>query len=310
MPRRVICRCGKPADFQLHAGGARGSRLVSKIRNAPFRCHLGRLLAQRALQPFWRRLNGLSYWGLGYNNWVSRLNGEDWFAASWAETRRGQPTVVFDVGATEGDFTELLLSLLPEGRFHLFEPNPSTFARLRARYYAKPTIVLNACSVGDASGSIKLYDFADGDGSERASLLSETFSVILREDAAEVSEVEVPMTTLDHYCLTRAIDRIDLLKIDTEGFEKFVLEGACRLINEDKIDVIQLESNEQNVVSGFSIYQLQRTLPKFDIFRLLPRSLTPVVTPDLPYHSRHDIPKYCNLALFRRDAGVIPAGLA
>src|SRR3981081_4363496 len=103
---------------------------LSKVGRIPLRYRIGHYMARKRLQPLWRRLNALSYWGLGYNNWISALNGEDAFGRSWAAKQVGRQPVIFDVGANEGDFTAHLLGLVPGGEFHLFEPSPQTFARL------------------------------------------------------------------------------------------------------------------------------------------------------------------------------------
>ncbi|HXJ03142.1 MAG TPA: FkbM family methyltransferase [Micropepsaceae bacterium] len=275
---------------------------MSLISRPPFRYRLASLLARRGLQPLWQRLNDLSYWGLGYNNWISQLNGEDRFAAGWAQTHKGRPVIVFDIGANEGDFTGVLLPSLPQAEFHLFEPNPPTFARLKSRYGEHSRIHLNACGVGDKPGKAILYDFKSGKGSERASLIAETFSTILHHDSSNLHAAEVPVATLDDYCRDRGIGHIHFLKIDTEGFERFVLEGASECLQQGRVDIIQLEMNEQNVISAFSLHALTQMLPDYDIYRILPGSLAAMVTRNAPYQARFDVPKYANLVLARRGA--------
>ncbi|WP_371270960.1 FkbM family methyltransferase [Flavobacterium sp.] len=56
--------------------------------------------------------------------------------------------------------------------------------------------------------------------------------------------------TLDNYCLKNKIHKIDFLKIDTEGFEIHVLEGAATMIENQAIDRIQLEHGSiQSIIS-------------------------------------------------------------
>ena len=47
--------------------------------------------------------------------------------------------------------------------------------------------------------------------------------------------------TLDDYAEKKNIDTIDILKIDTQGYEDKVLEGANQLLKKNKIKIIQLE---------------------------------------------------------------------
>lgn len=57
-----------------------------------------------------------------------------------------------------------------------------------------------------------------------------------------------------------AWDRRDYLKIDVEGFERFVLEGARGLIGAGRIGLAHLEMNEHNVVSGLNLHMLGKLL--------------------------------------------------
>lgn len=266
----------------------------------PLKYRIGSLLAQRMLQPLWRALNALSYWGLGYNNWYSAANGENKFVARWARQWRGPAPIVFDVGANEGDTTIQFLNAFPGANIHLFEPNPATYSRLSARFSGRKNIVVNHCGVGKAAGHLTLYDF-QGRGSERASFLEESFSELLGAKSDEIRQASVSMVSIDGYCSSNAIEAIDFMKMDVEGFEKFVLEGAADLIAGRRIGIIQLEINEHNVISGFNIYALRKMLPGYGIFRLLPHGLAPVATLSQPYVASNDIPRYANLVAVRDD---------
>ncbi len=57
------------------------------------------------------------------------------------------------------------------------------------------------------------------------------------------SSLEVEVDTLDDYCLTHNMSLIDVLKIDTEGADTWVLYGAERLLEEKKIKHIFFEQN-------------------------------------------------------------------
>jgi hypothetical protein len=68
-------------------------------------------------------------------------------------------------------------------------------------------------------------------------------------------KIEVEMTTLDAYCQQAAINRIDLLKIDVQGFEPSVLKGARETLADRKIGCVVRE------VTFIPVYESQ---PKVD----------------------------------------------
>jgi FkbM family methyltransferase len=274
---------------------------MSQPRSIPLDCRIAGLLARRPLQPMWRLLHKIAFRGLGYHNWVSSLNGEDRFARRWAEKHKlcAIPAVIFDVGANEGDFTANLLGTLSAGsRVFLFEPNPKTFLRLQRRFAGCAEIVLENAGVGAEPGILDLYDLRGGDGTTRASFIPEVITELMGR-TAESSPARV--VTLDEFCCEHVIPCVDFLKIDTEGFEKMVLAGAKGLISEHRVGVIQLEMNEHAVFNGFSLYELHRTLPGFEISRLLSRYREPLIEPGRPYSPRYDFFRHCNLLCIDPD---------
>jgi FkbM family methyltransferase len=258
------------------------------------------MLARRRLQPLWRALFKISLRGLGYHNYDPSLNGEERFWRRWAAAwradagyRSGSALYIFDVGANEGDFTASLLALVPpETRFFLFEPAPKTAARLKQRFANRPEIIVEAVGVGARANTLPLYDVAKSEGTPRASFLPQA---IIELVGVEAQTSVVPVVALDDFCRERNIVQIDYLKIDTEGFERMVLEGARRLLAERRIRTIQIEMNEHHVFTGFSVYELHQRLPGFDILRMMPYGLEPLVGAGRPYSPRYDIPRYCNL---------------
>ena len=145
---------------------------------------------------------------------------------------------VFDVGANEGTFVALVRAGLGETphRIHAFEPGPETFCLLQERVGGASDVTLNRTALGNAEGSLPFY--SDRPGSPLASLYPRDLS---RFGIAMNRVDPVPVTTLDRYCESHGIERIDLLKLDVEGHELEVLRGASRMLGEKRIRMVTFE---------------------------------------------------------------------
>lgn len=144
--------------------------------------------------------------------------------------------VVVDVGANVGYYSLLAASLVgPDGIVYAFEPSPMVFDRLSTtvlRNSIAQISVLNT-GVGESSGSIDLYvPLTEG---------NHTPTMVPNDGGQAVS---VAITTLDEFFAERGSARIDLLKIDVEGFEPDVIRGADGLLRSGRIAAILCEFND------------------------------------------------------------------
>lgn len=166
-------------------------------------------------------------------------NGEAWLLERLRPLR---PKVVFDVGANVGDWSMRAAVALPEATIHAFEPVPDTHGALARSAASLPgRIIANASGLSDRDGAIALTVMAD----------DSTLSSIVKLHEGEGRQVECVMRAGDAYMAEQGIDRIDLLKIDVEGAEHLVLAGFARALAEGRIDVIQFEYGQANIVTRF-----------------------------------------------------------
>jgi FkbM family methyltransferase len=158
--------------------------------------------------------------------------------------------VVFDVGANVGQSVATFRQLLPGCTIHSFEPGPDAFGALEAATKGLRNVHLVNAGVGCRSGRSILLEnkFSDLSSLLRPGSVTEWGPV--------VAETEIRVTTVDDYCATHTIDRIDLLKIDTQGYELEVLRGAAGMSAAGKIGLVYME------VIFSDMYQ---DLPPFDV---------------------------------------------
>jgi FkbM family methyltransferase len=212
----------------------------------------------------------LSLRGIGVLNYKDDVcSGEGWFLL---ERLRGiAKPVVFDVGGNEGDYSADVLTLNPKTRLFAFEPHPHTFLRASERLAPLGAQMINA-ACGKTAGKMTLYDHTST-GSEHASLYK---GVIEDLHHTEANAYEVQVVDLDTFAMERGIDHIDLLKIDTEGHEIEVLRGATRLLSERRIEAIQFEFNEMNIVSRTFLRDFYSALPEYRLYRMVRDGLVPL----------------------------------
>lgn len=147
--------------------------------------------------------------------------------------------IIFDVGANEGQSLATFRSRFPTGHIHAFEPDPRLFERLRAEF-CDPRILINNVGVG-ASAERKTLHRCKNTGSNSFLQPNVDSKYNLGGALALDGQVQATITTLDEYCATRDIGRIDLLKTDTQGYDLNVLRGAKKLLRNGQINVVKTE---------------------------------------------------------------------
>lgn len=158
--------------------------------------------------------------------------------------------VCFDVGANRGQTIQLLQGCFSAPIIHAFEPATACFSDL-ARQSFGPRVHFHHLAFGDHDG---VADFRNYEHSELSSFLplhlDKRENLFADEEIILVESVQV--NTLDHFCAVHTIDHIDLLKIDTQGFELPVLRGGGSLLKQKKIGAILLELNFATLYEGQS----------------------------------------------------------
>ena len=219
-----------------------------------------------------RSLFSLALHGLGLLNSADLyVSGESAFLKRFL-SRRPAP-VVLDVGANRGAYSIFVKRLAPRAAIYAFEPHPDSFALLAQHAEVAGFTALNvACS--DMEGDALLYDLAKaGQGTSHATLNSATLGSLY---GLHTHSVNVDVITLDAFMQDRGIERADLLKIDTEGHDYRVLCGAEHALQEGRIDAIQFEFNEMNVIERVFLRDFRLLLAGYELYRILPSGLLPM----------------------------------
>ena len=140
-----------------------------------------------------------------------------------------------DIGANIGTYTFHMSR--HARRVEAFEPNPDVAWRLRRQFGANVMVNLVALSSGYGPATFQIPIAADGDEvTALGSLVDHGWK------AGEARKIIVPMMTLDAY----ALEQVGLIKIDVEGHEEAVLDGAAGTIARERPNLLIECENRHN----------------------------------------------------------------
>ena len=191
------------------------------------------LLGRKSLYWFYWRLYKLALLGMnaGMGGDVN-ASGENNVLFRVRDNASGsQPITIFDVGANKGQYSSNILRVLSdrETEIHCFEPGHETFRELSSSLGGRENVTLNNFGLSDKKSEGTLW--YDKTGSGLASLYKRQLDYFGID--FEHSET-VKLDTLDSYIAAKNVGTIDLLKIDVEGNELNVLNGAEKALAEIK----------------------------------------------------------------------------
>jgi FkbM family methyltransferase len=249
--RRIVQFIGKPRRHQYRS---LATRLQSKLPSLPIPIYL----------PF-------GAWYLVEDSEVDYRILFDCFEV--AETqfiqRHLQPGMtVLDIGAHHGYYSLMASRAIREqGSVHAFEPAP------RERAHLKSNLALNRCK------QVAVYEFALGATRGTATLFqAETkldgWNSLRPQDGVSRSKrFEVQVFPLDQFLLDHQLQKIDFIKMDVEGAELSVLQGASKLLGAPYRPVILAEVSDLRTKAwGYRALEILRYLESkgFGWFEITP----------------------------------------
>lgn len=148
-----------------------------------------------------------------------------------------QGSVFIDVGGNIGYYSTLMA--YSGCTVHTFEPLPRLAARLReniALNHLEPRVSIANFALSSTEGAATLHvAIREDDGSH---------SLIEGVEAPAFDKIQVKTLRLDTYIESRRVPRVDIIKIDVEGAESLVLDGAVKVLKDCR-PVVVLESGDR-----------------------------------------------------------------
>jgi FkbM family methyltransferase len=165
------------------------------------------------------------------------------------KVNKAEKVIILDIGAHKGESVKFFSSLYPKPVIYAFEPSRISFAALK---HAVDKIEDNEISIfqigiGDQE---KVADFFDSILSETSTFIRPNINsqylrrknrILLQFHRDFLNSTPTRLTTVDAFVSESKINRIDIMKIDTEGYELQALLGAEKALREGKVRIIQFE---------------------------------------------------------------------
>ena len=154
--------------------------------------------------------------------------------------------IILDVGAHRGESVRFFKEIFPECKIYSFEPDPDNFEELE-----KCCVEINAAFPGGGAVALKQ---AVGDQSVPVQFFRQGISHLggllpinkRSEDSLGYAEkalnqsISVEAITLDRFFIENRLQRIDLLKVDVQGFETAVLNGAKKVLQKTSCCTVEV----------------------------------------------------------------------
>jgi FkbM family methyltransferase len=149
-------------------------------------------------------------------------------ALDWSKRIPGPCRTIIDAGAHFGDVSAALDLVFHPTRLLAVEANPARAAGLRARFRSRPHLQVAALALAEQNSTLPFF-LQDFDAASSLFPLRAGYLASLGL-ADGVRQIEVPARRLDEVAAEAGLVDVDLLKLDCQGAELRILQGAGGLL--------------------------------------------------------------------------------
>jgi FkbM family methyltransferase len=196
------------------------------------------------------------------------MKGDDWPSEALRcaadlvhSTKPSQQICVLDVGAHRGETFRHISSLIPGAlSYYGFEPNPESFALLvdleEKERTAMRSISFSPVAVGAKAGSVV---FRVANASEVSGILSPEAELLDRVPTGDhglKATLEVEQICIDDFIAEKQLARVNVLKIDTEGYDKEIIRSISPFLRTHQPVVITECFGKNDAPARYEQYHL------------------------------------------------------
>ena len=238
------------------------------------------LIGNKAFQSFFEKLYRISLSGMNYGRGgIIETSGELFVLQRLKSLFNNKEPVIFDIGSNVGQYaTELVKVFGQDLSLYCFEPSARAFDELINNPSIKNAKFFNT-AMSNSIGESNL--FFDKPGTGWASMYKA--DIPGHNILFEYSE-KIKIDTIDNFCRSMGLNKINFLKIDVEGHELDVLKGANDMLKENRIDIIQFEIGVTSINARIYLRDFFETLKNYTIYRILKNGIIKI-----NYNERYEV---------------------
>ena len=158
---------------------------------------------------------------------IGDSNGERWLL-----TLMNDRPVVFDVGFHDGASTAKILSARPRAKVTGFDPSRFALQCYERNFVSDKRVAFENLGLSNEPGELEFHDYQN---------MCNSFARRREMPGQTPTTYKVPVTTVDKFCAERGIDSVNFMKIDAEGYDLNVLEGARGVFAKEGVDFFVFE---------------------------------------------------------------------
>lgn len=141
--------------------------------------------------------------------------------------------MILDIGANRGQSINRFKSIFKNSEIHSFEPDPKAFSVMKKKFGRLKQVYLNQKALGltNEIKNLNIYQQSTDNSFNK------------KKNEVPIDEISVETITIDSYLSIKKIEEVNILKIDTQSFNKQILQGSILSLEKKIFDVIEIELN-------------------------------------------------------------------
>lgn len=166
--------------------------------------------------------------------------------------------VILDVGGNKGQSIERFIKIFDNPTIHSFEPIKKEYEYMKEKFKGKNNIILNNFAIGEKK-CIKEFNITAKTGNSSFNRIRKDTKWLkvrskehnIPEEDYIIKKEKISIETLDDYIKDHNLEKIDLLKVDTQGYEDKVFEGTINNLKNKKVGAVITEIMFDDVYSRY-----------------------------------------------------------